>query len=74
MPTIYRGGGEAGDTEIRGEGMAANEVFYKEFGLSHKCKWKPFRLISFSEKKKNHFNYPLENELERLEQVRSPIR
>ena len=53
MPTIYRGGGEAGDTEIRGEGMAANEVFYKEFGLSHKRKWKPFRLISFSEKKKS---------------------
>ena len=51
MSTIYKGGGEAGDAEIRGEGMAANEVFYKEFGLSYKCKWKPFRLISFSEKK-----------------------
>lgn len=52
MSAIYKGGGEAGDTEIRGEGMAANEVFYKEFGLSYKCKWKPFRFISFSGKKK----------------------
>lgn len=72
MSTIYKGGGEAGVAEIRGEGMAANEVFYKEFGLSYKCKWKPFRLISFSGK--NQFNYRLESELERLEQVRSPIR
>ena len=51
MSTIYKGGGEAGDTEVRREEMAANEVFYKEFGLSYKNKWKPFRLISFSEKK-----------------------
>lgn len=53
MSAIYKGGSEAGDTEIRGEGMAANEVFYKEFGLSYKCKWKPFRFISFSGKKKS---------------------
>ena len=42
---------------LQGKKWQLIEVFYKEFGLSYKNKWKPFGLISFSEK--NHFNYPL---------------